>query len=69
MFRVSGYGGSSVFENTVAATQNAGLTVGMALSCDDVDTPEDLKELMKTIDPGSHTGRFLAQLTKEGMTL
>jgi len=69
VFRVSGYGGSSVFENTVAAAQNTGLTVGMALSCDDVDTPEDLKELMKTIDPGSHTGRFLAQLTKEGMTL
>lgn len=61
VFRVEGYGGSSVFENTCAAAKAAGLSLGLALPCDDVDTPEDLWELTKTVDPGSHTGKFLKQ--------
>ena len=62
VFRIEGYGGASVFENTVAATENAGLTVGMALPCDYVDTPEDLENLAKTVGPDSHTGAYLKEL-------
>lgn len=69
VFRVEGYGGSSVFENTVAAAKNAGLTVGLAQTCNDVDTPEDLWNLTKVIDPASHTGRYLKQLQQEGIGL
>ena len=62
VFRIGGYGGSSVFENTVAAAKNAGLTIGTALSCDDVDTPDDLKELAKAVRPDSHTGRYFEEI-------
>ena len=61
VFQVEGYGGSSVFDNTVAAAQDAGLTVGCAMSCDDVDTPEDLWDLTKTVNPHSHTAHYLKQ--------
>ena len=61
VFRIEGYGGASVFENTITAARNAGLTVGTALPCGDVDTPEDLWDLTKTIDPDSFTGRYLKQ--------
>ena len=61
VFRVEGYGGASVFESTVAAAEDAGLSVGLALPCDDVDTPGDLWDLTKTIRPGSHTEKFLKQ--------
>lgn len=69
VFRVEGYGGSSVFENTVAAAEAAGLTVGRAPGCDDVDSPEDLRKLAAEADPGSHTGQYLAKLKKEGVAL
>jgi len=65
VFRVEGYGGSSVLENTLAAAKDAGRTVGLARHCDDVDTPEDLWNLTKTIDPASHTGQYLNQLMQE----
>ena len=61
VFRIEGYGGSSVFENTVAAAEDAGRTVGLARTCDDVDTPEDLRNLAKTANPDSHTARYLKQ--------
>lgn len=61
VFRVEGYGGSSVLENTVAAAKNAGLTVGFAMPCDDVDTPEDLWNLTKTVNPESHTAQYLKE--------
>lgn len=61
VFRIEGYGGASVFENTVSAAMDAGLTVGTALPCGDVDTPGDLWDLTKTIDPCSFTGQFLKQ--------
>jgi len=69
IFRVEGYGGSTVFESTLAAAKNAGLTVGLARSCDDVDTPEDLWNLTKAIDPQSHTGQYLNNLYQEGLGL
>lgn len=62
VFQVDGYGGTSVFENTLTAARDAGLSVGLALPCDDVDTPEDLWNLCKTVDPGSHTGQYLKDL-------
>ena len=61
VFRVDGYGGSNVFENTIIAADNAGLSVGLALPCDDVDTPEDLKLLMQTVPAHSHTANYLKQ--------
>ena len=61
VFRIEGYGGASVFESTVTAAEDAGLSVGLALTCDDVDTPEDLWDLTKTVRPGSHTEKFLKQ--------
>lgn len=69
VFRVEGYGGSNVFENTVMAAKNAGLSVGLALPCDDVDTPEDLRELLRTIPADSCTGICLKQFRQEGMLL
>ena len=53
------YGYGSVFENTAAAAQAAGKTLSTALSCDDVDTPEDLQKLLQSICPESHTARYL----------
>ena len=61
VFRIEGYGGASVFESTVTAAKDAGLSVGLALTCDDVDTPGDLWDLTKTVRPGSHTEKFLKQ--------
>lgn len=62
VFRIEGYGGATVFEKTVAAAKNAGLTVGLAMTCDDVDTPEDLKNLAETVCPDSHTGKYLKEI-------
>ena len=61
IFRVEGYGGSNVFENTLKAAEDGGLSVGLALLCDDVDTPEDLKQLLETAPPRSHTAQYLKQ--------
>ena len=61
IFRIEGYGGSSVFENTIAAAKKAGLTVGCALCCDDVDTPGDLWDLSKIVAADSHTAQYLKQ--------
>lgn len=59
VFQVADYGGSTVFENTVAAAQTAGLSVGTALGCEDVDTPGDLWDLTKSVHPDSHTAQYL----------
>ena len=69
VFHVEGYGGSSVYENTIAAAQAAGLTVSTALCCDDVDTPEDLAHLYTCFNPASHTGKYLQELKQEGIQL
>lgn len=66
VFSISGYGGSSVYERTVSAAENAGLSVAAAPVCDDVDTPEDLRRLAAQCAPDSFTGQFLKQ---EGICL
>ena len=62
LFENQTYGSGSVFDNTVAAAEAAGKTVSAALCCDDVDTPEDLKKLLLTLDPTSHTAAYLRSL-------
>lgn len=69
LFRVDGYGSASVYENTVSAAEKAGLTVAAAMACVDVDTPEDLQLLAANADPASHTGRYLAKLKQDGVSL
>lgn len=69
IFENQSYGGSTVLENTVAAANAAGLTVAFAQCCDDVDTPEDLRNLMQTLSPETATYRYLADLKKEGVPL
>ena len=69
VFAISGYGGSSVYERTVAAAKNAGLSVAAAPVCDDVDTPEDLRRLAAQCAPDSFTGQYLQQLKQEGICL
>lgn len=69
VFQIDGYGGDSVYHNTIAAAQQAGLTVANALLCDDVDTPEDLRQLARIVSPNSHTGRYLQILKQEGIAL
>lgn len=66
-FQVSGYGGATVYENTLAAIAGAKLTCSPTLSCPDVDTPEDLKALRPAQD--SATARCLAEFQKEGISL
>ena len=62
LFENQTYGYGSVFENTADAARSAGKTVTEALSCDDVDTPEDLKKLLRAISPKSHTACYLHSL-------
>ena len=69
VFEEQQYGGGNVYENTVKAAERAGLSLGQALPCGDVDTPEDLRRLVLQADPESHTGWFLAALKKEGHLL
>ena len=62
LFKNQTYGYGNVFENTVAAVHDAGKAFFPALSCDDVDTPEDLHKLLKTLNPESHTANYLRSL-------
>lgn len=62
LFENQTYGRGSVFENTAAAAAAAGKTVAAAMPCDDVDTPEDLRKLVRAISPDSHTARYLRSL-------
>lgn len=62
LFENQTYGRGSVFENTAAEASAAGKTLVPALPCDDVDTPEDLRRLVRAISPGSHTARYLHSL-------
>lgn len=65
IFHVQGYGGATVYENTLGAIRKAGLSAAAALGCGDVDTPEDLRALLGILDPGSATGRCLRDFQKE----
>lgn len=67
IFENQSYGGNTVLENTLAAGRNAGLTVALAASCDDVDTPEDLRALARLLPPDTATSRYLNQLKEEGV--
>lgn len=69
VFRVENYGGATVFESTVSAARAAGLSVGLALPCSDVDTPEDLKDLASGVSADSHTAIYLNRLRQEGIAL
>jgi len=53
----------------VAAAKSAGLTVSLAHTCNDVDTPEDLRALTAQLSPDSATWQYLNRLKKEGVTL
>lgn len=65
IFENQRYGGSTVYENTLAAARRAGFTAARAMACGDVDTPKDLGSLQ--VAPGSHTGQYLDTLRKEGV--
>ena len=62
LFKNQTYGSGSVFDNTVSAVRAAGKSFLPAPSCDDVDTPEDLKMLLQALNPASHTAAFLREL-------
>ena len=62
LFENQTYGYGNVLENTIAAVHAAGKTYCPALSCDDVDTPEDLQRLLKSLKPESHTAAYLRSL-------
>ena len=62
LFENQTYGYGNVFENTIAAVHAAKKTCCPALSCDDVDTPEDLQKLLKSLNPQSHTAAYLRSL-------
>ena len=69
IFQNQSYGGATVLENTIAAANSAGLAVALAKTCDDVDTPEDLKHLLTQLSPETATYRYLQELKKEGVPL
>lgn len=70
IFRRQVYGVSSVYENALAAAEEAAVTVCPAAPCGDVDTPEDLRELWRRIAGGDTcTARFLKHMTEAGVTL
>jgi rSAM/selenodomain-associated transferase 1 len=69
IFEKQQYGGATVLENTVAAAEAAGLSVSFAKQCDDVETPEDLRNLTKHLSPETATYQYLMQLKKEGVSL
>ena len=60
LFANQTYGAGNVFEKTLSAARAAGASVGTALPCDDVDTPEDLQALR--LAPNSHTAAFLHEI-------
>lgn len=67
IFSGQSYGGSSVFENTVAAAREAGLSLGTVASMEDIDQPEDLRKLAERLNrqPDSvcpHSRQFLRKL-------
>lgn len=69
IFENQSYGGATVLENTIAAAKEAGLTVALAKTCDDVDTPEDLHRLMTQLSPETATYRYLRKIKEEGVPL
>ena len=62
LFEKQTYGCGNVFGNTLFAAKAAGKSFCPSLPCDDVDTPEDLQNLLKTLNPDSHTAAYLCSL-------
>lgn len=67
IFSGQSYGGSNVFENTVAAAQKAGLSLGTVATMEDIDQPEDLRNFadklsMQPEEICPHSRRFLREL-------
>lgn len=62
LFSNQKYGGGSVYESALKAISHSGQSFAQALPCSDVDTPEDLMELIKLIDPNSFTAAFLRDI-------
>ena len=69
IFHVPNYGGTTVYESTLSAIRDAGLSCIPSTPCADVDTPEDLRKLTGAIDANSATGQCLADFQKEGVHL
>ena len=69
VFENQSYGGATVLENALVAAEKAGLTVSLADICDDVDTPEDLRNLIFALSPESSTFRYIKKLKEEGVSL
>ena len=68
LFSGQTYSHASVFENTCAEAEAVGCTVGQALPCSDVDTPEDLYALWAQIaNRPTHTAAFLRSLHEKGV--
>ncbi len=66
LFTGQTYGHASVYEDAAAAVRAAGRSFLPAPPCRDVDVPEDLRRLLETARPGSHTARLLTDLRLEG---
>lgn len=67
IFSGQSYGGSNVFENTVAAAQKAGLSLGTVATMEDIDQPEDLRNFADklSMQPEKicpHSRRFLREV-------
>ena len=62
LFENQTYGYGNVFDNTVAAIRAAEKSFCSARCCDDVDTPDDLKKLLDSLNPNSHTAAYLRSL-------
>ena len=67
IFSGQSYGGSSVFENTVAAARKAGLRLGTVATMEDIDQPEDLRNFadklsMQPEEICPHSRRFLREV-------
>ena len=67
IFSGQSYGGNNVFENTVAAAQKAGLSLGTVAPMEDIDQPEDLRNFadklsMQPEEICPHSRRFLREL-------
>ena len=62
LFENQTYGYGNVYESTVAAVHAAGKSFSPAFCCDDVDTPEDLRNLLNSLNRNSHTAAYLRSL-------
>ena len=62
LFSNQKYGSGSVYDSAVKAVEVSGQSFCRALSCSDMDTPDDLTQLEKQISPHSHTARFLRNI-------